>query len=157
MRAYVPGSLTVLRDLQAHGFIAAPVVVCAVLPALRDWYPEGDDEALEFAAQSRAADLSLALLGDDATPRRIVIAVDVQVEPDDGVDPLVGARTQRDVNLADVAAFLVDDVRAAPLVRAAYLALGAEAKDVPPEVEALDDHELAWFGVQEIGELLADH
>jgi hypothetical protein len=121
---------------------------------LRDWYAEGDDEDLEYAAQSRAADLSLALVADDEVPRRIVLAVDVAAEPDADVDDLVGVVVPGDVTLADVAAVLIDTDSAVPAVAAAATALIGSAVDVPPEVEALDEHELAWYAPEEVKDLL---
>jgi hypothetical protein len=155
MRAYVPGNRRALAELLADGHLTGPMPACAVTPALRDWYPEGDDEDLEYAAQSRAADLSLALIAEDADPRRIVLAVDVPTELDPGVDDLVGVYVTGFITLADVAAVLIDAPAAVAAVLAAIESLSGPSDEVPPEVEALDEHELAWYAPEELGDLVS--
>jgi hypothetical protein len=154
MRAYVPANRRSLTELVTDGRITGPRAACAVTPALRDWFPEGDDEDLEYAAQSRAADLSLALIVEDADPRRIVLAVDVAAELEPGVDDLVGVNVTGAIMRADVAAVLIDAPVAVPAVLAAIEALAGPSDEVPPEVEALDEHELAWYAPEELGDLV---
>jgi hypothetical protein len=155
MRAYVPVHRRSLHEFVADGRLAGPRDACAVTPALRDWYAEGDDEDLEYAAQSRAADLSLALIAEDADPRRIVLAVDVPFELDPGVDDLVGVTITGAVVLSDVAAVLIDAPAAIPAVVAAIEALTRSIAEVPPEVEVLDEHELAWYAPEELNDLVS--
>ena len=145
-----------MTELIAMGTLAGPRAGCAVTPALRDWFADGDDEDLEYAAQSRAADLSLALVAGDHEPRRIILAVDVSAERDRDVDDLVGVVVPGDVNVSDVAAVLIDVRTAIPAVAAAATSLIGSTVDVPPEVETLDEHELAWYAPEEINGLLHD-
>jgi hypothetical protein len=155
MRAYVPVERSSLAALVADGRLAGPRDACAVTPALREWYAEGDDEDLEYAAQSRAADLSLALISEDSHPRRIVLAVDAQAEPAPGVDDLVGVTITGTILLSDVAAVLIDAPAAVPAVVAAIEALTGSSAEVPPEVEVLDEHELAWYAPEELNDLVS--
>jgi hypothetical protein len=155
MRVYVPCHRRSLADLVTHGRLAGPTSACAVTPALRSWYAEGDEEDLEYAAQSRAADLSLALVTTDDEPRRIVLAVDVTAEVDPAVDDLVGVAIPGEIAVDDVAAVLIDAPSAMAAVRAAAAALIDSTVDVPPEVEALDEHELTWYAPEELNDLVA--
>src|SRR3954468_7104486 len=79
MRVYVPATMPQLAALRERGELTAPVEVHAVTPTLREWYAEGDEEELEYAAFTRAAQASLLLLHrDPAAPRRrVVVAADV--------------------------------------------------------------------------------
>ena len=164
MRVYLPSTLPGLRLLLDTGDLGAPPLPAyAVTPALREWYAEGDDEELEYAALSLAARASVRLLDralvlDPATPpRRVVVAADVeQVEPAPEIDRAavrvlarVPLRLVRSVHVDDVDA--QDDVRAAAeqLVEAD---LGSE--DAAFVVEQAEGHELQWYATQEIGPLL---
>jgi hypothetical protein len=159
MRVYVPASVGVLRSLVSDGRYPGPLDGCAVTPALHSWFGhEGDDdEPLEFAAQSRAADLSLALIAEDAVPRRLVLSVESSARVDPTVDELVGVAIDGGVMIGDVHALFIDDVVAVPSVRLALSALAAQAADdttVPAEVESLDGHDLVWFAPEELPELV---
>ena len=164
MRVYLPATLPGLRVLLDTGEVGSPPLPgFAVTGALREWYAEGDEEELEYAALTLAARASVrlldrALLLDPATPpRRVVIAAEVdQVEPAPDVDRaavrVLGAvplRLVQSVHVDDAAA--ADDVRAAAeqLVEAD---LGSE--DAAFRVEQADGHELQWYATQEIGALL---
>jgi hypothetical protein len=156
VRVYVPASQALLADLVGSGRLSGPVPGCAVTDALRDWldHAAGDDEEpLEFAAQSRAADLSLALITGDQTPRRAVLAVDGDARLDPAVDDLVGVVIESGFELRDVRALFVDEDQAEGAVRAALSALAAlpdEDDSVPAAVEELDAHDLVWFAPEEI-------
>ena len=77
MRVYIPSTLRLL-DAACHAgeFGPAPLTAYAVTPALREWYAEGDDEELEYAAMAQAARASVGLLAADpgTARRRVVVA-----------------------------------------------------------------------------------
>lgn len=167
MRVYLPLTLPRLAELHRTGEVApAPLTAHAVTPALREWYAAGGEEELEYAALGRAAHAALALLAADADapPRRVVLAVDVaddsaRTDPDRALDPdavsevVLGAV----VPLADVAAVHVDADDAAADVAAAVAALDGAARgdeDARLAVDGAADHELLWYGVQEIDTLV---
>ena len=88
MRVYIPSTLTLL-DVACHAgeFGPPPLTGYAVTPALREWYTEGDDEELEYAAMAQAARASVGLIAadPDAARRRVVVACEVgAVPPADG-------------------------------------------------------------------------
>ncbi|GAB3691255.1 DUF6912 family protein [Angustibacter aerolatus] len=179
MRVYVATTtdgLTRLRD----GGLPLPLVACAVTPALREWYTEGDEEELEYAAASDAALASLRLLADDgaARPRsrtsadaqtgghplrRVVLAVEV---PDGevgtrGRDPHADDRSAvelaRGVTRDDVVSVHLDDDLALDDVAAAVRALpAADAgdEDAQAVVDDAEGHELLWFDVTELDDLV---
>jgi len=170
MRVYLPVTLALLTRLRSDGQLwlgAAPgssePTGHAVTPQLREWYAEADEEELEYAAFTRAAQDSLHLLHGDAQapPRRAVVALDL---PAPSVVPLVGdlgssvVRAPAVVTLAEVAAIHVDGKEAEPDVRAeaevvAVAAAGDE--DAQFTVDGAEDHELEWYDVTELDQLLA--
>ena len=163
MRVYLPSTLPGLRDLLASSVLTGPLPGYAVTGALREWYAEGDEEELEYAALSLAARASVRLLDRalllDATtpPRRIVVVVEVDgVEPAPDVDR-AAVRVAVDVPMRQVQAVHVDDPSAEADVRAAAeqlveADLGSE--DAAFVVEQAEGHELQWYATQEIGPLL---
>ncbi|MEU7069724.1 hypothetical protein AB0B30_09830 [Streptomyces narbonensis] len=163
MRVYVPLTLPGLAQVHTAGELApGPVAAYAVTPALREWYASEDVEELEYAALGRAAEASLRLIaGHAGAPRcRVVLAVDVADKDvaDSGSDGSVGeVRITGPVPLAKAGAVHADADDAVADVTAAAGALEAadrgddEARSV---VDGAEDHELLWFGVQEIPELL---
>ena len=163
MRVYLPSTLPGLRTLLDTGVLAAPLPGFAVTGALREWYAEGDEEELEYAALSLAARASVrlldrALLLDAGTPaRRVVVVVEAgDVEPAPDVDR-AAVRLTADVPLRLVQAVHVDDPSAEQDVRAAAeqlveADLGSE--DAAFVVEQAEGHELQWYATQEIGPLL---
>jgi hypothetical protein len=158
MRVYLPATLPLLAAWRVAGEAPAGAAH-AVTPALREWYREGDSEELEYTATVAAARSSLRLLADDpqAPRRRVVLAADV---PDGAVTP--GAersevRLAVGVPLRDWASVLADDRDAATVVEAAVGALpAADAGDEDAEftLDEADAHELGWYAVQELGELV---
>ncbi len=173
VRVYVPTSLPDLSGRVSVGADDGPVdlravvadsgaVAFAVTPGLREWYREGDLEELEYVALTHAARASLRRLassGDVGVPRRVVLAVDVSdgdvtAAPDiDHAAVRLGAAVVLDA----VAAVHVDDPSAGPDVEAAARAVAAaDAGDDDAQfmVDGLDDHELQWYAVQEIGALV---
>lgn len=167
MRVYVPLTLPGLAQAHKAGELGpGPLTAYAVTPALREWYVSDDIEELEYAALNRAAAASLRLLAGDpgAARRRIVVAVDVAdkdaaVDPDRGLDAssLGEVRIAGPVALAKAAAVHADADDARADVSAAADALGAADQgddDAQFVVDGAEDHELLWYGVQEIPALL---
>ncbi|GAA1527011.1 hypothetical protein GCM10009730_39780 [Streptomyces albidochromogenes] len=167
MRVYVPLTLPGLAEAHKAGQLGpGPLTAYAVTPGLREWYVSDDIEELEYAALSRAAAASLRLLAGDpgAARRRVVVAVDVPdgdavADPDRGLDAagLGEVRIAAPVPLKKAAAVHVDADDAQADVTAAAAALGAADHgddDAQFTVDGAEDHELLWFGVQEIPHLI---
>ncbi|MGZ9931260.1 DUF6912 family protein [Streptomyces sp. NC-S4] len=165
MRVYVPLTLPGLAEVHRAGELGpAPLPAYAVTPGLREWYASDDIEELEYAALNRAALASLRLLAADADAprRRVVVALDVDdkaATATPGTDEAALGRVAlaAAVRLSVAAAVHVDaddaeeDVTAA--VRALEAADGGDA-DAQLTVEGAEDHDLLWFGLQEIPGLL---
>ncbi|GHF73497.1 hypothetical protein GCM10010218_63370 [Streptomyces mashuensis] len=167
MRVYVPLTLSGLAEAYQAGLLGpAPLDAFAVTPALREWYVSDDIEELEYAALGRAAQGSLRqLAGDPGAPRRrVVVAVDVPdavvtAPAERGLDRAeIGAvRVTEPVALSKAASVHVDEAAAERDVAAAAEALGAADQgddDAQFVVDGAEDHELMWFGVQEIPNLI---
>ncbi|MET9809929.1 DUF6912 family protein [Streptomyces halstedii] len=167
MRVYVPLTLSALATAHGAGEIGpGPLTAYAVTPSLREWYVSDDIEELEYAALNRAASASLRLIAGrpDEARRRVVVAVDVPdgeavADPDQILDAssLGEVRIARAVALAKAAAVHVDADDAEKDVTAAAAALGAADlgdDDARFTVDGAEDHELLWFGVQEIPGLI---
>jgi hypothetical protein len=131
-----------------------------VTPALREWYVEGDLEELEYAASTAAARASLRLLaGAHDDWRRVVLAAEL---PDGDARPApevhrAAVRLAGPVPWRVVESALVDDGSAAPDVRRGTDALpAADAGDDDAAflVDAVEDHELGWYALQELADLL---
>ncbi|MFB6565296.1 MULTISPECIES: DUF6912 family protein [unclassified Streptomyces] len=165
MRVYVPLTLPGLAEVHRAGELGpAPLLAYAVTPELREWYVSDDIEELEYAALNRAALASLRLVDADADAprRRVVVALDVDdkaATAAPGVDEAALGRVTlaAAVRLAVAAAVHVDADDADEDVAAAAGALeaadGGDA-DAQRTVDAAEDHDLLWFGVQEIPGLL---
>ncbi len=157
-RVFVATSWTGLQQIvTADGIGPAPFFGHAVTRALRAAWPEAGDEELEYAATLAAARTSLGLLTDEDPPRRVVLAVDAGtvIEADDE-DPTV-VEVGEVVPMRLVAAVLVDTTDAAEEVEAARAAWPAALEgdaDAEAAVDRCLDRDLAWFAVQELGELL---
>lgn len=157
-RVYVATTWSGLRQVvTADGIGPAPFFGHAVTRALRAAWPEGGDEELEYAATTAAARTSLGLLTDEEPPRRVVLAVDAEtvVESEDE-DPSV-VEVGEVIPMRRVAAVLVDTEDAAADVAAAREAWPATLQgdtDAEAVVDRCLDRDLAWFAVQEVGELL---
>jgi hypothetical protein len=167
MRVYVPLTLPGLAAAHAAGELGpGPLTAYAVTPGLREWYVSDDIEELEYAALNRAAAASLRLLAGapDTARRRVVVAVDVPdqdavSDPDRGLDSgaLGEVRIASAVPLSKAAAVHVDADDAEDDVSAAAGALGAADHgddDAQFTVDGAEDHELLWFGMQEIPNLI---
>lgn len=160
MRIYVPatvGGLRRLLDDQALQPLSGTAF--ALTPRLRESYASGDEEELEYAAMREAARASLRLLAaetadDPETPaRRVVVAADVDdvtLRPD--LDDAV-VRVAGPIPMSRLAAVHVDLVEAEGSVRAAAAVVdAADLGDSDAEFVLGDaeDHELAWYAVQEL-------
>ena len=152
MRIYLPATLLDL-DLDPTAATGPRELAArrahAVTPALREMFPDDEDEGLEFAAQLAAADDSLELLGrTPGAPRlRLVLTADV---PDSAVtavlDPdAVPSAVDVDgpVPWDSIACGHVDEPAAAPDVLAALL--GDDAA-----VDTLDERDLLWYDSSEL-------
>jgi hypothetical protein len=164
MRVYIPTTLRLLSVACNAGEIGpAPLTAYAVTPALREWYVEGDDEELEYAAMAQAARASIGLLAADpgTARRRVVIAAEVSaVPPADGSVELGDARLELHVVIPWrlVAAAHVDAAQASAVVGKAADLWEAAADGDDNAVFALDSCEgedLLWYATQEIPDLLA--
>ncbi|MEO3978141.1 hypothetical protein [Streptomyces sp. CAU 1734] len=167
MRVYVPLTLSGLAEVHKRGELGpGPVTAYAVTPGLREWYVSDDVEELEYAALSRAAAASLRMIAGrpDAAGRRVVVAADVRdgdatADPDRALDAssLGEVRIAGPIPLTGAAAVHVDADDAVEDVTAAAGALGAADQgddDARFTVDGAEDHELLWFGIQEIPSIL---
>ena len=160
MRVYLPSTLPGLRRLLDDGELGGvPLPAYAVTGALREWYAEGDEEELEYAALSLAARASVRLLDadQDAPRRRVVVVAEVeQAEPAPHVDR-AAVRVLVPVPLRRVQSVHVDDPAAvADVTGAADAVIEADlgSEDAAFRVEQAEGHELQWYATQEIGPLL---
>jgi hypothetical protein len=164
MRVYLPSTLSGLRTLLETGSLGEPPLPgFAVTAALREWYAEGDEEELEYAAMTLAARASIRLLDrqllleEGLAPRRVVVVAEVgatEAAPD--VDR-AAVRVLEPVPMRVVQAVHVDDPEAEADVRAAAEALveaDLGSEDAAFVVEQAEGHELQWYATQEIGPLL---
>lgn len=166
MRVYVPATVPMLRELVAQQQLM-PVsgTAFAVTAALREAYSSGDDEELAEVAMSEAALAALRLLasgedgpgGERVVLRRAVIAADVddareRPDLDDAVVRVTGP-----VTLSQVASVHVDLPEAeTDIERAVAVVDAADLGDPDAEFVIGDaqDHQLAWYAVQELPFLL---
>jgi hypothetical protein len=147
VRVYFPATVPVLRALLDTGQLGAPPLPAfAVTGALREWYAEGDQDELEYAALTLAARASLRLL--DVLDKEVIAAPAL-----DRGAVTVGAV----VLMADVRSVHVDDPEAEDDVRAAVEAVIAAdlgSEDAGFVMEQAEGHELQWYASQELGPLL---
>jgi hypothetical protein len=160
VRVYVPTTVAGLRKLLAEEQVQ-PVsgTAFALTPGLREAYTAGDEEELEYVAMTEAARGSLRLLATeiaedpDAPARRAVIAADVDdvtLRPD--LDAAV-VRIAGPIPMRKLAAVHLDLAEATDAVRAAAAVIdAADMGDEDAELALGDaeDHELAWYGLQEL-------
>lgn len=160
MRIYVPTTVAGLRKLLADEQVQ-PLsgTAFALTPALREAYTVGDDEELEYVAMTEAARASLRLLATelaadpDAPARRAVVAADVDdvtLRPD--LDAAV-VRVAGPIPMRRLASVHLDLAEAAEAVRtAAGVIDAADLGDEDAELALGDaeDHDLAWYGLQEL-------
>lgn len=154
VRVYLPASVPLLAGWAAAGEIPAGRPAHAVTDRLRDEYPGGGEEEWEYAALTTAAQQSVGLLDESAVPRRLVLAADVpRVQPVEGDDPSA-VTVPEPVRIRDVAAVHVDSTEAEPVVAAAREAWHTEDHARDTAWERCLDHELGWYAIQEIDEVL---
>ncbi|GAA1023384.1 MULTISPECIES: DUF6912 family protein [Amycolatopsis] len=160
MRVYLPATIAMLRDLEANGeFRARSGTGFALTPALREAYASGSDEELEYAALLDAARASLRLIAaeEKGEPRRAVVSVDVDdatLRPD--LDAAV-VRLAGPVPKSQIAAIHVDSADAEDAVTAAAAVIDAADlgdEDAEFTLGDAEDHELAWYALQELPFLL---
>ena len=163
VRVYVPATVPMLAALRATGQLGeGPIEAHAVTPALREWYAEGDEEELEYVAFTRAAQGALHLLRLDAAAprRRVVVSADVPSTALVREDIELGSSTVRlpqPLSLKEVASIHVDGTDAAEAVAAAAEVVDealAGDPDAQFTVDGAEDHELEWYAVSELDELL---
>jgi hypothetical protein len=162
---YLPATLPLLARLQTDGRLFLPdgFTGHAVTADLREWYTEGDEEELEYVAFTRAAQDALALLSFDAEAprRRAVLSIDVAARRVVPVDRTLGSSSVgvgEHLVLSEVAALHVDGKDAEADVRAAAeLVAKAAAGDDEAQfaVDGAEDHELEWYDVTELADLIA--
>lgn len=171
-RVYLPTTMAGLAGAYVSGGFDAGHAAHAVTAAVREWYTEGDTEELEYVAFSEATRASLRLLAVDVTAleryenRRVVVAADVDggcVTPavPAGPDAPDAARSSVwlscTVPMAKVASVHVDADEARPVVGEAVRALPAADTGDDDAAFALDEadaHELLWYDVSEISDLI---
>jgi len=163
VRVYVPATVPMLAEMRASGQLGAgPVVAHAVTPALREWYAEGDEEELEYVAFTRAAQAALQLLRHDpkAPRRRVVVSADVASTALIREDVELGSSTVRlpqPISLKEVASIHVDGVDTGEEIGAAADVVEealAGDPDAQFTVDGAEDHELEWYAVSELDELI---
>jgi len=163
VRVYLPATIGMLRDLLAKDeFRPVGGTGFALTPALRESYASGSDEELEYAVLLEAARASLRLIaaedeGEPASPRRAVVVAEVEnaTHRPDLDAPVV--RLDGPVVLADIQAIHVDTEEAEEAVLGAAKVIDtADMGDLDAEfiVGEAEDHELAWYAVQELPFLL---
>jgi hypothetical protein len=146
VRIYLPVTLLDVDSAGTSGTVDV-TRAHAVTTALRELFPEEDDEGLEYAAQLAAADDSLELVGDApaAARLRVVLSADV----DDAAVTALEDEVPSAVSLTSpvpwpaVVCALVDEPAAADDVAAALT--GDEEA-----VERLDDRDLLWYDATEL-------
>ena len=160
MRVYVPTTVAGLQKMLADEALQ-PLsgTAFALTPTLRESYTSGDDEELEYVAMSEAARASLRLLATElaadpgAPARRAVVAADVDdVTPRPDLDAAV-VRVAGPIPMARLASVHLDVEDAVEAVRAAAEVVDAADlgdEDAELAVGDAEDHELAWYGVQEL-------
>jgi hypothetical protein len=166
VRVYVPATLSMLRPLSSRADIVATgstgLIAHMVTPTLREWYAEGDEEELEYVAFTRAAQAALQLLRSDphASRRRVVVSADVAATVVVAADSQLGTSLVHltiPLPFAAVAAVHVDGASARDDVTAAVEVVEealAGDPDAQFTVDSAEDHELEWYDVTEVDQLL---
>lgn len=160
MRVYVPATLPMLREFVKTGeLVPVSGTAFALTPAFREYLFSEDAEEMEYGAMMEAARASLRLIAADPTaePRRVVLSADipeVTLRPD--LD-YAAVRLSGPVLTSQVAAVHVDTADAEGAVRSAADVID-EADLGDPDAEftlgGAEDHDLAWYAIQELPFLL---
>lgn len=150
MVAFVPVSVEVLADLPSTPLVG-PTPAFAVTTGLCDTFsltPADDEEA------ERTALLLAGLSSVMAHGRRLVLVVDARASDLGGG---LGECTLNGVNWKDVSAIFADAPEADSAVTEASSAAAGldldDAWDVPTVQTLLSEHDLLWFGPEEVGAL----
>jgi hypothetical protein len=167
VRVYLPATLPMLEEWIAAGE-ATPrdphegASAYAVTPSLREWYHDADLDELEHAATQDASVGSLELLAGAASAvlRRVVLAVDIddQLVRPDPQQGRAAVTLAGPLPVARWASALIDDPGAESVVTAAVAALQPAAAgddDAQFALDTAEAHELGWYAVQELRDLLA--
>jgi hypothetical protein len=154
VRVYLPVTPRGLRTARERGWFGpGPLRAHAVTGAVRAVLDDVDEEDREYLVLSSASLDCLSLLGPDDAPVRIVVAADVDdVSPAGDPEAPSAVRVSGEVPWRQVAAVHADSADARGAVAAAR---DASAGQVEELTERCLDHELGWFGAQEVDELLA--
>ena len=151
MTVVVPVSVEQLSGLR-EAPLAGPVTGFAVTPGLRDTFGLGDADEEEA---DRTALLLAGLSSLTSYGKRLAVVIDA-LAVDHG-DPL-GEVTLRGVAWGEVSAIFADSPEAATAVSAAAEAVSGLDLDVAWDVEAVHvlmaEHDLLWFGPEELDTLL---
>ncbi len=146
VRIYLPATLLDVDTAPTRPAIAAGRAH-AVTRALRELFPEEEDEGLEYAAQLAAADDSLELVGAtaDAPRLRVVLSADVDDAAVTALDDEIpsAVRVTTPVPWSAVVCAHVDEPGAAADVAEALT--GDE-----DAVERLDERDLLWYDATEL-------
>lgn len=117
----------------------------AVTAEVREELTDSDEDELEYVVLGMAASDAIAVAGERR--RRVVLAVDTDATATGALSEVSLARP---VALGDVAAIHVDSAEAEGDVGAA-----AASPEDERLAERVLEHELGWYAVQELGDLLA--
>lgn len=131
-RVYLAATRAELESVSAGGALPASRRGHAVTVALREAWPDGDQEQWEYAALMAAAADARDRAAGASGGRRLVLAADLPVEDVSTESEPTAVRTVGEVRWRQVSAILVD-----------------------PVDDADDDDDLAWFAIQETPDLLA--
>ena len=126
----------------------------AVTGPVRAVLDDVDEEDREYLVLSSASLDCLPLLDAHEAPVRIVVAADVDDVSPAGQESLSAVRVAAEVPWRQVAAVHADSDDARGAVAAARDAVRVGSGDADRLVEACLDHELGWFGTQEVDDLL---
>jgi hypothetical protein len=155
VRMYVPSSMSRLRELlAAGGIVPTPVVGHAVTASLRAAHEGDDEEELEYAVLTAAAQDSVDTLAVGDPARRVVVVAEVAaVGEHPGGEPSL-VELDEMVPLRAVVAVHVDSEDAAGDVAAARERLDGEGGAAMELLDRCLDHELGWYATQEVASLV---
>ncbi len=160
MRVFVPATGALLQAWALSGAVQRSGPAHAVTAKLTRWLPSADTEELEYVALTEASESALRLLAADpgAIPRRVVLAVDVElvVAVDNELPPYSEVTAPQRIPMAQVVSVLVDDADAEDAVGVAVEALRAadEATELEQLLDDVAEYELMWFDVCEVPAVL---
>ncbi len=132
VRVYLAATRAELEAVSSGGSLPASLRAHAVTAALREAWPDGDDEQWEYAALMAAAADARDRIAGAGVGRRLVLAADLPVEEVASDGEPTSVHTAVELRWRQVSAILVD-----------------------PVDDADDDDDLAWFATQEAADVLA--